>query len=125
VLRLSAIYAVLDCSATIGVEHIRAALAVWDYAFSSARFIFGDATGDAVADRIRQALELAGPDGLSRTAIRDIFKRHVSGERIEQALTQLATLGQTEDHKIETDGRSIEFWSIATKATKATDEVSR
>lgn len=31
VLRLSAIYAVLDCSETIRVDHLQAALAVWDY----------------------------------------------------------------------------------------------
>jgi hypothetical protein len=39
VLRLSAIFAVLDMSETIRVEHLHAALAVWDYAFDSARYI--------------------------------------------------------------------------------------
>lgn len=93
VLRLSAIYAALDQSAFVRVGHLRAALAVWDYCFASARFIFGDATGDAVADRIRESLEIAGQEGMTRTEIRDIFKRHISGERIGQALKQLASLG--------------------------------
>lgn len=73
VLRLSAIFAVLDMSETIRVEHLQAALAVWDYAFASARYIFGDATGDPIADRIREALTV---DGLSRTKIRDLLGRH-------------------------------------------------
>ena len=59
-LRLSAIFAIFDCSVTVRVEHISAALAVWDYCLASARYIFGDATGDPVADRIREGLADAG-----------------------------------------------------------------
>jgi hypothetical protein len=116
VLRLSAIYAVLDMSATVRVEHLHAALAVWDYAFNSARYIFGDATGDPIADRIREALTV---DGLSRTAIRDLLGRHASSERIDGALKTLSSLGVAERRMEKTDGRSIEMW-FATKATKAT-----
>ena len=119
VLRLSAVYAVLDCSATVRVEHLRAALAVWDYCFASARFIFGDATGDPVADRIREALQNAGPDGMTRTQIRDLLGRHASADRIAQALTQLAALGVASHRTVSTDGRSIEIWT-ATEAPKAT-----
>jgi hypothetical protein len=110
VMRLSAIFAALDCSEVVRVEHLRAALAVWDYTFTSAAYIFGDATGDTVADRIREALE-AGPMGLSRTAIRDLFKRHITSERIGQALAQLQANGLAESRKEDTEGRSIEIWS--------------
>jgi hypothetical protein len=119
VLRLSAIYAVLDMSAIIRVEHLRAALAVWDYCFESARFIFGDATGDPVADRIREGLETAGADGMTRTQIRDLFKRHESTERISTALTQLKSLRIAWKQVVATDGRSVERWH-ATEATDAT-----
>jgi hypothetical protein len=120
VLRLSAVYAALDCSVTVRVEHLRAALAVWDYCFASARFIFGDATGDPVADRIREALQNAGPDGMTRTQIRDLLGRHASADRIAQALTQLAALGFASHKTVSTEGRSIEIWT-ATEATKATE----
>jgi hypothetical protein len=119
-LRLSAVYAALDCSSIIRVEHLRAALAVWDYAFASARFIFGDATGDAVADRIREALQGAGAEGLTRTQIRDLLGRHASTDRVAQALTQLAALGIASHQTVNTSGRSTELW-IATEATKATE----
>ncbi len=120
VLRLSAIYAVLDRSTTIRVEHLRAALAVWDYCFNSARFIFGDATGDPVADRIREALQSAGAEGLTRTQIRDLLGRHAPTERITHALRHLAALGLAASRTVSTEGRSIELW-CATKATKATE----
>ena len=66
VLRLSCIYALLDCSTTIRPEHHRAALAVWNYCDRSARWIFGTATGDSNADRILIALRAAGSSGMTR-----------------------------------------------------------
>lgn len=114
VLRLSGIYAVLDQSATVRVEHLNAALALWDYCFASARLIFGDATGDAVADRIREVLKVTGVEGMSRTEIRDLFKRDGSANRIEQALALLQALGIAASRSVMTEGRSIEMWSVAT-----------
>jgi hypothetical protein len=58
VLRLSVLYAALDRSAVITADHLLAALAVWRYAEESARWIFGDATGDPTADTIIGALRL-------------------------------------------------------------------
>jgi hypothetical protein len=110
VLRVSAIYAALDRSTTVRVEHLRAALALWDYCYASALYIFGDATGDPVADRIREALTAAGPKGLTRTDISALFGRHASKDRIGHALAQLAALGVTERCIERTDGRPIEVW---------------
>jgi hypothetical protein len=58
VMRLSAIYALLDCSTKVEVEHHRAALALWNYCERSARWIFATFTGDTRADRILLALRL-------------------------------------------------------------------
>src|SRR5262249_17987827 len=41
VMRLAMLYALADCSAVIRVEHLQAALALWDYCRESARLIFG------------------------------------------------------------------------------------
>src|SRR5215210_2366834 len=88
VLRLSAIYAVMDKSRTIEADHLLAGLAVWEYAEQSARRIFGDASGDPVADKIMEALRNK-PEGLTRNEIRDLFARHRSSARIDQALNHL------------------------------------
>ncbi len=49
-MRLAAIYAIMDEVYGIEHEHLVAALALWEYADASARYIIGDATGDPVAD---------------------------------------------------------------------------
>src|SRR5262249_24552772 len=69
VLRLRCIYALLDHSNTIAVERLRAALAVWGYVECSSRYIFGDSTGNADADKLLEALRAAGEVGLSLSEI--------------------------------------------------------
>jgi hypothetical protein len=88
VLRLSVLYALLDCSNVIRSEHLKAALGVWEYAEASARFTFGDSTGDSVADRILEALRRQGP--MTETDIYSkLFQRNTKAERIHQALEML------------------------------------
>jgi hypothetical protein len=112
VMRLAALYAVMDKSKTIEKEQLMAALALWHYAESSARYIFGDATGDSVVDKIVEALR-ARPDGLTRTAIRDLFKRNESGERIGKALASLSEAGRARSTNEEIGGRPVERWFAA------------
>jgi len=88
VLRLSCLYALLDGSALIGAEHLKAALAVWDYCFESARFIFGDALGDSTADDILAELRKR-PEGVTRTELREFFNRNKSSDDIGRALSTL------------------------------------
>ena len=59
------IYAILDGQTEIGVAHLNAALAVWDYCQASAKHIFGEASGDPLVDDILEALTRAGADGLT------------------------------------------------------------
>ena len=92
VLRLSALYAALDCSAQVEVSHLRAALAVWDYCQASACRFFDGAPIDPTSRRISEALS-AAPGGLTKLQIIGIFCGHVSKERIDLALQQLSTLG--------------------------------
>ena len=84
-----------------------AALAIWEYCEASARYIFGDATGDPVADRILQALRLGD---LPRTAISALFQRNVPASRIDQALNLLASIRRAVLNRQETEGRPSEVW---------------
>jgi hypothetical protein len=111
VLRLSAIYAALDCTSVIGEAHLQAALAVWDYCSASASLLFGTSTGDPTADRIKEALD-ASQDGLSRKQIRGLFHGHLSSERIEAALQQLMSLGVLNQHiQPSRGGRRSTLWT--------------
>jgi hypothetical protein len=112
VLRLSMIYALTDGSAVIRAPHLAAALALWTYSEDSARFVFGDATGDPEADAIHDALRTS--PRLSREAIRDLFSRHVPAQRIAAALALLARLGKAHTVKEATGGRPVEWWICGT-----------
>lgn len=110
VLRLATLYAVLDGSTALHGQHITAALAVWDYAAASARYLFGDATGDPVADRVMEALR-AAPAGLNRTDISALFGRHEKAARISLALGELLSLGRARcEVDREKEGRPVEWW---------------
>jgi hypothetical protein len=112
-MRLAALYAVMNESYEIEREHLLAALALWDYSEKSARYIFGDATGDAVADQIFNALRAAGKDGMTRTEISHLFGRNISSERIGQALSLLLAAGRVRRKTHKTGGRQAERWYAA------------
>jgi hypothetical protein len=110
VLRLSALYAVLDESTVIQAEHLQAALAVWDYAEASARRIFGGRLGDPLADVILEALTARGP--MTRTDIHDRLGRHRRAEEIDGALAKLEGQRKVRRGIRETAGRSAEAWEV-------------
>jgi len=112
VMRLAVLYALLDLSAVIRLEHLRAALAMWKYCERSARYV-GSALGDPLADELLERLHSAGEDGLTRTQIRDALGRNRSGSRIDQALHELARHRLAHIEQESTDGRPgrpVERW---------------
>lgn len=56
VMRLACLYALLDFSYFVRPEHLKAALALWEYCEASCQYIFGDTLGDPVADEILSRL---------------------------------------------------------------------
>ena len=109
-LRLSLIYALLDGARVVRVEHLRAARALWRYCEESARYIFGDALGDALADKALEALR-ARPGGMTRAELYEHFQRHKRRGEIGRALKllggyRLARMVTVED----TGGRPAERW---------------
>ena len=88
-MRLALVYALLDQSKTIAIEHLRAALAVWRYCEASARRIFGATTGNKTADAIIEALKEADRNSLTKTEITNFFHRNKTAEEIDSALQLL------------------------------------
>jgi len=113
VLRLSVIYAALEASEMIRLRHLKAALAVWRYCEQSASYIFGNATGDPIADQIYEELK-RNEGGLTRTRISDILGRNIPAARIGQALDLLDSLKRAESKVINTMGRDATLW-VATQ----------
>lgn len=109
VMRLALAYALLDGATSIHLEHLQAALALWDYSEASVWLIFGEATGDGIADRILEALRSQGP--LSETKIYyDLFQRNVKSGRIHRAVEVLRRSRLIESTVEETGGRQKTVW---------------
>jgi hypothetical protein len=120
-MRLALLYALLDGADCIRRDHLTAAIALWDYVQDSALYVFGDSLGDPVADDILRALK-AAPNGLTRTDLRELFQRHQSSGRIEQALALLLRHNRAcMEMQTDTGGRPAERW-FAVKACEKAQE---
>jgi hypothetical protein len=109
VLRLSFLYSLLDTSPTIRRPHLEAALAFWQYAEDSAAYIFGDAIGDPIADRVLTALRANG--ATSQSGLSDLFGRNLPAGRLARALETLLRLGKVKTRRVvETGGRPSTLW---------------
>ena len=111
VLRLSLIYALLDRSSIIKQPHLEAGLEVWRYAEESARYIFGDKTGDRLADDLLSELRDRRPAWMTRTEIRNHFSKNQRSERIDEVLILLSRYRKVESETIrDGTGRPTERW---------------
>ena len=110
VMRLACLYALLDLSSVIKTVHLQAALAVWDYAESSTRYIFGGKLGDPIADTILTKLKEKFPEELTQTQISKLFNGHQDASKIEQALQALERKGRVTQQTAETGGRPATWW---------------
>jgi hypothetical protein len=110
--RLAVLYALLDRREIVEVEHLRAAIAIWDYCAASAAHIFGGRVGDPFADKILDAIREAGEEGLSRTEIRSVVGGHVPAGEIDRALRFLAARGLADEQVVATPGRPAHRWIL-------------
>jgi hypothetical protein len=118
VLRLSINYALADASAKIKLIHQQAALALWQYNFDSANYLFGQRLSDPRAQRIWDALKTKS-EGMTRSAILDeIFQRNTSSEALTEVLQSLIELGIVVRKTEETGGRRAERYFPAQHATR-------
>lgn len=108
VMRLACLLALLDCCSTIQRRHLEAAMALWRYCEESAKYVFGNQTGDKIADKIFAALE-SEEGGMTRTQLRDLFSRNLAADKINSSLNVLIELGRIDVITRETEGRSAEI----------------
>lgn len=107
VLRLAALYCLLDAQRAIDRVHLLAALAIWQYTEQSAVTLFGDATGDADADVILRAVRTRE---YSDSDISDLFGRNRSQARLNQAKLLLQTAGLIHPMVLKGNGRPQRVW---------------
>jgi hypothetical protein len=110
VLRVCCLHALLDQSLVIRPQHLRAALALWEYALASAEWVFADRIGDRTSDAVLDVLRRT-PEGLTRTEISNIFGRNLQASEIERALAVLLGSGKASRRAEGTRGRPAERWT--------------
>jgi hypothetical protein len=110
VIRLSLIYAILDCSDSIQIEHLRAAIEVWRYCEESVRYVFGNELSNRTANTILRTLRSSGRKGLSRTGISKLFNGNKTKAEIDSALQILHSAKLARRSTIPTEGRAAEVW---------------
>jgi len=105
VMRIALIFALLDQSPVIGAAHLEAGYAIWDYCEQSAGRIFGDRTGNPLADIILAELRRR-PAGLTRTQIScDLLQRNKPSFEIDEALKLLERQNHARRSEIGSDGK--------------------
>ena len=113
VMRLACLYALLDSSPVIRLQHLDAGLALWDFCERSAAHIFGSSLGDRTADTLLSELRQVPEVGLTRTdMLHDVFHRNKTAGEIGEALRLLHDNGLA-NARSEVDaasGRTIERW---------------
>jgi hypothetical protein len=114
-IRLALLYALADGERKITTQHLRAALALYDYAARSATWALQGATGDPLAEQIHAALQ-HHPAGLTRSQISDILQHNRPADQIQQALGSLQLAGRATRAQLPTAGRPAELWTATTPA---------
>jgi len=97
-LRLSLIYALVDGAVAIGIEHLRAGLAVWAYCERSAMLIFGKGEGTtppsppSLSEKLLQAIDIK--PGILKTELWSVVGHKVKAVELADALTGLEASGR-------------------------------
>ncbi len=124
-IRLALIYALLDGASSIELDHLKAALALWDYAARGAEWALGDTTGVPLAEQLYRTLS-DDPDELSRSQLRDSLNRNYPAAQVLEALESLERDGRAKRRmrKNPNGGRPAELWRAITPETAATPQRS-
>ena len=85
---------------------------------------FGTCVGDAITDRIHEALQSA-EGGLSRVQIRSLFQGHISSSSIQEALERLNHLGAVSSRQVSGRGRPVTVWSAVDPSAPWQEETSQ
>jgi hypothetical protein len=107
VLRLSLLYALLDSAGEIRVEHLRAALAFWNYCEASIEFIFSGQSGDLDGDRILNAV---ATEPKTLTELHRTFGNNRPSEWILAKLASMVRAGKIQQVSRQGERSTVPAW---------------
>lgn len=133
VVRLSLIYALLDCSDVIKAEHLKAALAVWRYCEESALALFSDGSeadsNCSLSFRLRDIIRRQ--PGLMKTELRKAVSHTIKTETFNSALRWLIQRGDVVSVLVYESRQAERFYpgvgmttpNVVTKSTTIADDI--
>jgi hypothetical protein len=126
VLRLSVAYAMLDGSTVIAIGHLLAALALWDYAESSARVLFAEVGYEVrQADSEKVVAFIAEHGEVTRNDLCDkLFSKHKKSHEVDVILQPLISSGRLIHTIVKTDGRPKTVYSLRNTRVKRESGIS-
>jgi hypothetical protein len=108
--RLATVYALMDRSGQVKLQHLRAALEAWRFCRDSAQFVFGDRSVPLTTEDKLLGILRTSRSGLTRTQISAAFKNHLKKDTLSTALEHLQKLDLAHSSVLPTAGRSAERW---------------
>lgn len=103
--RLACIYALFDMSSIVQLEHLKAALSVWDYSYASLKYIFRNKYTNIIHNEIIDLLKFT-QEGLSTTEISNSFNRNKSSDQLQESLNKLVQSNVLLVEEQKTNGRT-------------------
>ena len=98
-------------------------MSLYDFVEESVKYIFQDALGEPLADRVYDLLQEKST-GLDRTEINNRLGRNYKSMEISDALNLLNSLELTEVLHESTEGRPREIWVIKNEKTYELNELN-
>lgn len=112
ILRLGLICALLDGSAVMKQEHLKAAYAVWDYCDKSVRFLFTGSLGDSLAEQVLEAIRNQGEAGMTKSQLQTHFSRNKTASHLGVAVRKLLDKGLIVEEVVGTGGRPKTVYKV-------------
>jgi hypothetical protein len=115
ILRIALIYSILERCELIGVQHLRAAVAVWEYCLASAKYIFtsGSDISEGATLNVRITDALRGGEK-TQAELQRIFRNTIPAKRLAAALTELQAIGRISQSRGQSaGGRAPIIWKLA------------
>jgi len=109
-LRVAGLLAALEGRGLVGPADLGAAAALIRYSIASAKFVLDRQARNPRLDRIRRAIDAAGADGLSRSAVSALFSRNLPRPALEELLAELISGDEYEESLTATRGRPAQTY---------------
>lgn len=112
VMRLSVLFALLDCTDTIDTHHIQAACHVVEFCNQSAEYIFTSHSESATGSDAEKLLNALAEKPMTQTEISSLFNRNKKRHELIAMFKELQSMNKIEKCTIQTARKKVDGWML-------------